>query len=53
MLGLGFRIWGSTEVEATAVEDAALEEDGGLGGFKEKGFCSVFLAADAIVVAGK
>lgn len=39
MPGLGFRIWGSDEVEATAVEDAAPEEDvGGLGGFKEKGF---------------
>lgn len=52
MLGLGFLIWGSTEVEATKVEDTAPEEDGGLGGFKEKGFCSMFLGADAIV-AGK
>lgn len=43
MLGLvfkvGFRIWGSAEVEATAKVDAAAEEDGGLGGFEEKGFC--------------
>lgn len=39
MLGLGFRIWGSADVEATAVVVAAPEENGGLGGFKEKGFC--------------
>lgn len=46
-LGLGIRIWGSAEVEARGVVEAAREE-GGLGGFMEKGF----LEAEAIVVAG-
>lgn len=41
-LGLGLRIWGSDEVEARGVVGT---EEGGLGGFMEKGF----LEAEAIV----